>query len=325
MGIRTLFRIGRMDAPRKPAGANSVTHIATAQKAIEAAEAVLTLGSGIGLSAFERVVIGKRNGLAFGALSVGTISVTSDPAIRGLSSDARRWIEDVRRATSGHSEPQLIATVQATDEAIFSYARVPLGRNSARAHALQEVLIALARLDRACHAAANRKNELRPLEFLPKLLYAVLDKDTSSEHLIARALAGYCEEEYREQRLRFKIAPVAMQERRMVYADRLPKHWIPTKPFHSLGMLYQERLRIAVSPISGATQVVRSSNPVSLTEITAILDKNVDPTRLSQLIEAYALIHPAPPRVLQPYEEEPQIPAVYATARLALVPLHLNF
>jgi CRISPR-associated protein Csx17 len=322
MGIRTLFRIGCMDAPQKSAGAKSVTHIASAQKAIEAAEAVLTLGSGIGISAFERVIIGKRNGLAFGALSVGAISVTSDSAIRGLSSEARRWIEGVRRAAtmkSGHREPRLTAAVQATDEAIFSYARVPINQKSARAHALQEVLIALAGLDRACHAAANRKNELNPLGFLPKSLYEVLDEGADSEHWIARALAGYGEEErYKEQRLRFKIAPVAMQERRMVYADRLPEHWVPTKPLHSLGMLYQERLRLAVSPVSGATQAIESSNPVSLTEIAAIFDKNVDPTRLSQLIEAYALIDPAPPQPLQSYEEEPQIPAAYAVTRLAL-------
>lgn len=320
-GIRALFRIGRMDAPGKVGDANRVTRIAPAHKAVEAAEAALTLGSGIGVEAFERVVIGKRNGLAFGALSVGEIPVTSDPAIRGLSSDARWWIERVRRSAtmkSGHREPRLTGGVQAVDEALFQYARAPLADGRARALALQEVMIALAHLDSACHAAAARKSELRPLPFLPNTLYHALDEDSSLEHRLARSLAGLGGSAV-SLRLRFDVAPVAMNAGGMAYADRVPEHWIPAQPLRSIAVLYQERLRLA---IAGKREAVNSTSPAWPEEAVEIVEGALTPAkarRLSQLIEAYALIEPPrAPRPRAAAEAAVRIPAAFAVARLVL-------
>jgi CRISPR-associated protein Csx17 len=309
-----------MDAPGRVGEANRVTRIAPAQKAVEAAEAALTLGSGIGVEAFERVVIGKRNGLAFGALSVGEIPVTSDPAIRGLSSDARWWIERVRRSAtmkSGHREPRLTGGVQAVDEALFQYARAPLADARARAFALQDVLIALAQLDGACHAAAARKSELRPLPFLPHTLYRALDEDSSLEHRIARSLAGLGGSAV-SLRLRFDVAPVAMNGSGMAYADRMPEHWIAAQPLRSIAVLYQERLRLA---IAGKREAVESTSPAWPEDAIEIVEGALTPVkarRLSQLIEAYALIEP--PRASRPRGAEAavRIPAAYAVARLVL-------
>lgn len=310
--VTKVFRDGRMDAPSDIGAKNAVSKLRTAGSGAEAAEAVLTRGADAGIEKFSRIVIAKRNGLAYGALYAGRVTAGADAVIRGISLGARRWVERVR--WKGLEEPKVLDGLRSFDEALFAYARTRINDAPLRARALQDVIVALAAIDNAC----SRVREMRPLEFLPASLYQILDDDRSVEHRIARALAGLGGADL-EFRLRFQIAPVRLDEKKRLVYDLKPHgSWIPVDARRSLGALYRQRVRMAGK---GERSTLLSSSPASLDDAVAVLSGHVGGAswpHIARLVEAYAIVEPrSEPACRRSFDAEP-IPAAFAVVRLAL-------
>ncbi|HTV72743.1 MAG TPA: type I-U CRISPR-associated protein Csx17 [Candidatus Acidoferrales bacterium] len=178
--IVDLLRKGRIDLPAQ--GQRSI--IRAAAVAAEAAAAVTTLGIAAGLRSFERVAFVQRNGLAYSAAAVGRIRVDAgyDQGIAVLSRDFSAWVERARRAQTGQAFRDALRRF---DDAILTYPNV---RPEARPRARQDILIAIADLDRAA-ARIRSANALAPAPTLDGDVVNSLD-DGTAVHRAALAVAS---------------------------------------------------------------------------------------------------------------------------------------
>lgn len=176
-----LLRKGRIDMPGN--GRGSV--VRDAVLASDAAAAVITMGLPLGIRRLERTVFAQRNGLAYSATAIGSVMAGEryDCGIAVISRDAAAWIERVRRLNLGAGAREAL---DAFYDGLFAFPNLPSDR-VARARARQELLVALANLDRAL--ARTRDADKLEMPWLDADVLADLD-DGSMEHRTAVAIAS---------------------------------------------------------------------------------------------------------------------------------------
>lgn len=178
--VADLLRKGRIDLPGT--GGRSIAR--TAVLATEAAAAVATMGVPLGLSRLERTAYVQRNGLAFAAVPLGSIHVEGrfDDGIAIISRRLGNWLERAQRRISELG----VAAREASyvfDDRLLRFSSVPA---SARNRARQELLVAVADLDRALLRA--QRDDAPPS--LPSDIIDALDDGTPA-HRVALAIASY--------------------------------------------------------------------------------------------------------------------------------------
>lgn len=177
--IADLLRKGRIDLPND--GERSMVRAAVL--ASEAATAVVTLGVPLGIRSLERITFVQRNGLAFSAAALGSIRVDEryDRGIAIISRNVSAWIERLRRLHVGASSREALRKV---DDLLLGFSNVSAGD---KAHARQELLVAIADLDRA---VARTRSEAPPVPRLSAAAAEFLD-DGSIVHRAALAVASH--------------------------------------------------------------------------------------------------------------------------------------
>ncbi len=286
--VRSLLRGGRVELSHESRGASPNSRVYTvraAGDALSALHAAQTCGVASGVERFSRVVIARRNGLAYGATYVGTIGIASNPAMAALSRDTRRWISLVRSRELGTAAR---AALRSYEEALLAYANGP---GPAR---LQAVILALAELDAS---VAYGRSDLPVLNFLRGEIFQYLD-DGSLEHKAARALCSHGGPKAHEHRVRFHIASITydVHRDRMTYDPSAKPFW-PADPRAALSEILIRRLRVASArpddPITGYDALFRGTAGFEALGFARLLSEHVDWHRFKRLIRAYSVIEPA--------------------------------
>lgn len=176
-----LLRKGRIDIP----GSGKLSILRDAVVASDAAAAVVTMGVALGIRRLERTAFAQRNGLAFSATTIGSLTVSDryDRGIAVLSRDVAAWIDRLRRRELGGAARDALA---AFFDKLFEFPNVPpLGAERARAR--QGLLVSLADLDRAI--ARIREADVPSMPQLDPEIVSALD-DGTVEHRAALAIAS---------------------------------------------------------------------------------------------------------------------------------------
>ncbi len=177
--VTDVLRKGRIDLSSD--GERSV--VRGAVLASEAATAVTTLGFSLGISRLERVAFVQRNGLAFSAAALGTVTVDEqfDRGIAVISRDVGSWLDRIRRSELGVGAREALRSF---DDLLFEFSNVAPERKT---RARQELLVAVADLDRAI---ARTRSELPRAPRLGATMIDVLDDETTT-HRTAVAIASW--------------------------------------------------------------------------------------------------------------------------------------
>lgn len=311
--IRRLLRDGRLDTVSVH-GSRVAPH--SAENALEAAEAAMTYGFQAGLERFQRIVIAQRNGLAFGATEVGSIYVSDRTEIRDLSAAVRFWLGQVRRNKALSEQPGCAKALNEYDGALIRYASLRPGSTQMRAQALQDILCALASLDRAVARSLGDRGEIRPIPTIPSTLWAGLDLERSIEHRLATAY-GALGWNHTDDRLRPDIFPLERDGKGWRYGIRPRVGWIAGDIPTTLLQIASHRARVSRS--LGRPAFVTNAG-LAAEDLAGIADgvEPLDMERLGRLIEAYALIDPPKSRPEQSDIRLGLLPAPFAVLRLAI-------
>ncbi|GEM_PF-3105939 len=286
-GVSAMLRAGRADLP----SVGEQPQVKTALNASQAAQAALSLGTGLGIERFQRIAFTQRNGLAYTTTVSGVIHTAADLGIALLSRSATIWIERVRAKLQGLGAA-VRDSLHRFDSALFDYARTNTFTESKaataarRARARQNLLIALAAVE---YSIARRgDDELHPLDFIESEFLKSLD-DGSIEHRLARALASLGLS-LRERRLRLNLEQVRYDDRGRLRFH--PDALVSLSPFleRTLGDIAERRLSLA--QVAGAAWI-RGSAAISGADIAALAEGNLDRARLQKLMMAYALVAPS--------------------------------
>lgn len=290
--IANLLRNGRIDMP--DAGGRSV--VRSAALASEAVTAVVTRGVSLGIRRLERTVFAQRNGLAFAATSVGSVRVGErfDQGLALISRDAASWIERVRRLKNLGANAR-----DAMEEfygGLFAFPNLSSDRRL-RARARQDLLVALANVDRALARARNP--ELPKMPRLQPGVVASLDDETA-EHRTALAIASLA------AGVRRRNGPVIDRE-----AEEL--RCAGDNAAEMVGDLLERRMRLDnKDPGAGW---LRASCSVSAGDAATFLTASFERNRFIRLLRAYWHIQLAPANQgAIPYDET--IPAAYAVLKV---------
>ncbi|MGH7738338.1 MAG: type I-G CRISPR-associated protein Cas8g1/Csx17 [Candidatus Tyrphobacter sp.] len=285
--VTDLLRKGRIDIPED--GARSVVRGATL--ASEAAAAVVTMGVALGVRRLERIAFVQRNGLAFSAAAAGPITVTGeyDRGIAVISRDTASWIENLRGRDLGTSAREALRRF---DDELFRFPNIPANNSAARAHGRQELLVAVADLDRAI---AHRDGFREANRSQPDIL-DTLDDGTPLHRLAAA------------------IASLGAARRDTDTRDELRR--AEDDAGRTLRALLEKRTRADASdPSAGwlrATCVVSSEDAAAFLAFDAL-----DRARFNRLLRAYSLILLGKAHVaLQSADSTEGLPAAYAVLKL---------
>lgn len=286
--VTDLLRKGRIDLPSE----GDRTVVRDAAIASEAAAAVVTMGVPLGIRRLERIAFVQRNGLAFAAAAVGPVAVGEkyDRGIAVISRDLGAWVERFRGGQLGGGVQDALRVF---DDRLFSFANVSEDDPLARARARQELLVAIADIDRALgrSRAGNAAAPRLGVEVL-----AALD-DGSTEHRVAVAIAS----------LGARRRETETREELRVATD---------DPVRTLRDILERRTREAAKDPNAGW--LRASCTVSIEDASAflVLDR-AKRQRFWRLLRAYGLISLADAScVLGVREDAPPIPAAYAVLKL---------
>ena len=296
--IAALLRRGRLEVDVSD---SCRTSRRVARSSFDAVYGALTLGVASGIERLERVVLLKRNGLAFTGTSAGAIVVRDrvDPAFSSLSRETLQWISHTRNKQIGS---QAAVAIRSYEDAVYAYAATRFEGVDRRV-ALQEMIVALGSVDRAVALAPPKEH--RPLPFLDESLLDIdgpLD-DGSAEHRIARALASYGGHRGANlsSQLRFDLVGVRLGSRNeLEYGHVRETLWRPDT-LSMLASICARRARdvAGAKDDSDAACMLSSESFVNESDFEELFAGEVDIDRVGRLLLGYALITPKAFRILR--------------------------
>jgi CRISPR-associated protein Csx17 len=242
---------------------------------IDFALAISSLGVDRGISGFHRYGFHRRNGLAYFATPLGRIRVGMSPNV-DLIAPLDRWLQTARRGAASDLVPASIRrAIRQLDAAILNVA-------IQRASGVEEVLVALGRVDGALSRSKN--HEIPPVPTLPNAWIDRAD-DGSPEFDLAASLAS-----------------TGIRGRLVRWSANDPYHW---QEQADCGMVWGERSldsnlvalvrRIEVEDSQLNSQAGGSpKRAASLRAIDAFLLRETDDTRLEALLRGLSLVAPEP-------------------------------
>jgi len=324
--IRSLLRSGRAELNTESSGATAESRIFTsvgASDALAAVQAAQTLGVATGVARFSRIVIAKRNGLAFGATYAGEIEVASRPAIAALSRATLRWVNAIRRIERKELGTAARAALRKYDESLVAYAGIAHNHAQAK-RMLQNAVCAIAELDAAM--AFSRSN-VDALGFLEPDIIEFLD-DGTLENEVALAVCSIGATNRLEQRIRLEIAPIVWDERkrRLTYDASVKPVW-----HHdirkTMSAILARRVRLAaqhpLDPVIGFRARLGGTYRLGSAHFGGMLLGAIDWRRVKDLVRAYSIVEPA--RLKIHYRESPddaRVPAAFAALKILLGGVH---
>jgi len=310
-----LFRKGRADL----VGADA-SLVRTAAAASEAAAAALTTGMSMGLQKLERVAFVQRNGLAYAATAMGSVTASdyTDPFISVISSSIADWVEGMRKRDAAKGG-NVADALRQFDSLLFKYVGA-VERGAARSKA-QELVASLAALD---FSLATKEPEWPPpLRYLDAKLVDILD-DGSPEHAIAAALASLGATE-RSRRFRLHLEHVKYVDgakgSHLVY-DRTVQPLLQSSIEKTLADIAVVRARRADDDETGEVWWL-GSRGARISDVEAMLRfDRLRQDRLGMLMRAYAIIEPASMLGHEGETDEHSapaaLPAAYALMKIVL-------
>ncbi|MDP9397816.1 MAG: type I-U CRISPR-associated protein Csx17 [Actinomycetota bacterium] len=277
-----------------------------ARSGVDLARAAVTLGVDRGIDSFVRHALVTRNGLATLAVPVGRVAVTSGAVPHvSVAGQLDNWVDRVRAA--GDPPAEVRTALRALERAQFALVDAS---DPARPGALQDVLIAAARLEgalaRAAGFRASARLALRPIGDLHARDWWPLLLDGTAELNLAAALASLRDERARddsgqapEVTLRRLLRPYRWEGKGLAFDARPPQVRPEASGVAALLAAAHHRREVVGRPPSDQQFAERAVGvrpwfdrglraPLSL--LTEWLEGGIDETRLGRLLDALLLL-----------------------------------
>ena len=267
--LRVLFSEGRAQVRER-----------AARNGVDFARAVCTLGVDRGLREFVRYAFLERNGQAYLAVPVGRYPVSRRPEV-SLIDHLDSWLETLRGRAAGDRAPASVRrALQVIEEAILALCRQGRSR-------LLAVLIATAQCERALAKSIkwSRESVLKPCPRLP-ITWLTETEEDSAEYRLAAGVASL-----QAPILRSHLEPIPALAGANPSFEELPSNqvaWCEGRLPRSLNAIMQRRLLAATR--EGTHLGLPARRTVSLQDVAAFIDGQVDDTRLEDLIWALSLL-----------------------------------
>ncbi|WP_297830254.1 type I-U CRISPR-associated protein Csx17 [Thermomonas sp.] len=290
-----------------------------ARNGIDMLQAIASLGSDRGITAFNRFGFYERRGLGYYvATHLGRFDVPEVANESWITNELRQhgWLDVFRNFASGDNTPTRFATLRKRlEDALFALSGKTPGKPEAQA-----LLVLLGQIQSALASSSKAREAVRPVPRLSERWVIAVDDGTPALR-IAKALAGLRGVDGVPLPIRAQIFPVERRWAKWITPESDESHRLcdgfKGRPADTLPALLARRLWLA-ERFGMDDKPLESPAGATLADLAAFLRDDAMDARIADLLPGLALCDI--PQEIDRSGGEGGVPAAFALMKLALTP-----